>query len=243
MAIAISVAAAYVNNDGGTAVTSGSFNVVTDDLLVVAGHSDEDIGTPVWVISDNQTPDLTYTEIARRDDGDGLDGAVIAWYHRIVSNITGLTITLTVTGVNVDSPAIKVYKITGYDTTTILGSVVEGNWTTIGQQTSNITAGTNGIGIVVATDWNETGASTSADTTETGFDTTGDISGMSGYRTLVSGNAENADMTSPSTPSGNYLWFEVREASAGGRTTKNIHPWHVGTNQGIGLGLPGGIGS
>ena len=228
MAIALVVEAAYVNNDGGLAVTSGSFNVVTDDLIVVVGHSDEDIGTPIWVISDNQTPDLTYTEIARRDDNDGINGAVIAWYHRVVNNITGLTITLTVSGVNVDSPAIKVYSLTGYDTADILGAQTEGDWTTSGQQTGNITAETAGIGILVATDWNQNGTPTSADTTETGFDTGGDISGMSGYRTLVAAASENADMTpAAGTPSGNYIWFEIREAPAAGGPSAGLRTFSL----------------
>lgn len=212
-----SVAAAYVNNDGGATVTSGSFDVVTDDLIVVVGNADTagDTTDITWAISDNQVPDLTYTLIAERDGTDGIESGVIAWYHKVAGNITGLTITIAVVGFT-DSPAIKVYKITGYDTTDIVGAQTEGDWTSSGQQTGNITAETAGIGILVATDWNQNGTPTSADTTETGFDTAGDISGMSGYRTLVAAASENADMTpATGTPNGNYLWFEIRTAAGG----------------------------
>ena len=221
------VGTAYVNNDGGTAVTSGSFNVSAGDLIVVVGHSDENANSPAWAVSDNQAPDLTYTEIARRSDTDGLDGAVIAWYHVVVSPITGLTITLTLTNgapTDVDSPAIKVYTAasTDFDAADVLGAQTEGDWTTDGQQTGNITPETSGVGVVVCSDWNQSGVPTSADTTFTGFDTSGDISGGSGFVALSAGVAANADMNSGSTPSGNYIWFEIRAGSGGAATPARL---------------------
>ena len=176
---AFGVGTAYVNNDGGTAVTSGSFNVSAGDLLVVVQHTDENSGdvdpAPTLTLSDNQTPDLTYTLINRRDDSDpdaAPAGIVAASYHVVVSNITGLTITLTVSGTGGgDSPAIKVYKAAAadFDSADVVGASVEGTWSTSGQQTSNITPETSGVGVMVATDWNENGVPTSADTTETGI--------------------------------------------------------------------------
>ena len=223
--MAFAVAAAYVNNNGGTSVTSGAFDVTTGDLIVVAGNSDEGFNAPTFTISDNQTPDLVYTEIARRSDTDGLDGAVIAYYHVVAAPLTGLTITLAVSGTDCDSPAIKVYKAAAadFDSADVIGALAEGDWTTSGQQTASITPETSGVGVMVATDWNQNGVPTSADTTETGFDTDGDISGMSGFVALSAGVGATADMTpATGTPSGNYIWFEIRAAGGGAGATVKL---------------------
>lgn len=218
-----SVAAAYVANSGGTAVTSGNFNVVANDLIVVIGHSDQ-LNTPAmtWAIADNQTPDLAYTEIARRDyaeAGSSNFGAVIAWYHKVVDAITGLNITLTVSGGSTpDSPAIKVLKFPAgeYDPADIVGAITEGNLTTDPQTSASITPETSGTGVAVWTDFNQTGTPTSSDLTATGFNTAGNISGASGYKTLSAGVGATANMNSGGTPQGNYLWFEIRAAAGGG---------------------------
>jgi hypothetical protein len=243
MAIAISVAASYQNSVGGTSITSGAFNVAAGDLLIVVGHCDQDPDVAQnLTISDNQAPDLAWTQIAARDGLEsatgGLAGGVAAWRHAATGAITGLTVTLTVSGLN-DSPSIKVFKVTGFDTTTPVGTPVEGDWTASGQQTSNITPGTNGIGIMAATNWNVT-ACTSVDTTETAYNDTGNIAAMSGYQSLTSGVAANADMTA-SGPIGPYLWFEVREAAGGGggRTALNTRSSPLGVNVGMGWRMGG----
>ena len=222
--MAFQVAAAYVANDGGTAVTSGTFNVASGDLIVVVlncGELGQGAEGITHTLSDNQTPDLTYTQIAQRDDTDGLDGGVAAYYHVAAAAITGLTITDTVSGAaSPESPAIKVYIYPAgeFDSVTQVGAQVEGDWTIDGQQTLDITPLTSGVGVLVCTDWNQTGTPTSADTTFTGFDTAFAISGGSGFVALTASVAKNADMDSGGTPSGNYLWFELRKAAGGAST-------------------------
>ena len=219
------------SNDGGTSVTSGTFDVVTDDLIVVTANCDEnaDVTLITFAISDNQTPDLSYTQIAQRARFDGtFEGGVSAWYHRVVSNITGLTITIAVSkaapGIT-DSPSIKVYKATGYDTSTIVGAQTENGSTTNNLTTASITPQTSGAGFAVGTEWQELGVPTSSDLTFSGFDTAGDISGGSGYKTLSEGvgATANLDAFGDAAAQWNYLWFEIRTAAAGGAT----HPgWY-----------------
>lgn len=217
--MAISVAADWVTNSGGSAVTSTNFDVTTSDLIVVVAACDTN-GTAavVWTLSDNQAPDLTYTQIGQRDDNDGLPGGVSAWFHKVVSPITGLNITATVSGsATPDSPAIKVFKLVSgdYDSADPLGVQTEGDLTADPQNTGSITPETSGTGIAVWEDFNETGVPTSSDLTMTGFDTAAQIAGGAGYKTLSAGVGATANINSGGVPQGNYLWFEIRAASGG----------------------------
>lgn len=224
-AVTCVVEAAYVNNDGGSTVTSGSFDVAANDLIIVALHydDDDDANDFVHTITDNQGPDLTYTLIAERQDveaGATFTGLAAAYYHKVVSPITGLTITLTeVDGTDGDSPAIKVYSCTGYDTADPIGAVGEGNSTANNFTTSAVTSETAGTFFVVGTDWAENGAPTSSDLAVTGFNTTGDISGGSGFKAIGSAGASvTGNLDSPGATASNWVavWFEIRDAGGGG---------------------------
>jgi hypothetical protein len=69
----------------------------------------------------------------------------------------------------------------------------------------------------VWTDWNQTGTPTSSDLTVSGFDTSGDISGASGYKAIASAGASvTGNMNSGGTPAGNWICFEIRAAAAAG---------------------------
>lgn len=210
---------AYVNNDGGSSVTSGTFNVAAGDLICLLAHSDEasDTNVTTWTISDNQTPDLTYTNIAERGGADAGAGAVLARYHIATDAITGYNVSVAVSGsVGSDSPAVKIllFASSEFDAADPIGNTpAEGNLTTDPQTTASITPETSGTGIAAWTDWNQTGVPTSSDLTATGFDTAGDISGGSGYKTLSAGVGATANMDSGATPAGNYLWFEIRAGS------------------------------
>lgn len=220
----IAVAAAYVANDGGTSVTSGSFDIATTDLLVMLGHCDTTAAdtAAVFTLTDNQGTDLVYTNISQRDGTDGDGGGVVSRFHKAVGAISGYTATLAVNGSGGanDSPAIKFirFQAADYDNADPIGTLGEGNLTADPQTAANITPETSGTGICAWTDWSQTGTPTSSDLTATGFNTAGDISGASGYKTLSAGVAAGANMNSGAAPSGNYLWFEIR-AGAGGAAT------------------------
>jgi hypothetical protein len=238
----ISVAAAYVNNDGGSSVTSGNFSIASGDLIVVVANCDEgnDANNTTWTLSDSRTPDLAYTLIQERDGSDGDGGGVIAWHHLSSTTDGTYNVTVAVSGsVSSDSPAVKVYKLasTDFDSADIVGASTENNLTTDPQTTAGITPETSGIGIAAWTDWNQTGTPTSSDLTMTGFNTTGDISGGSGYKTLTSGVSATANINSGGAPSGNYIWFEIRAGAGGsgaltGATTVTFSPAGVLTGAG-----------
>jgi hypothetical protein len=206
---------ARVSNDGGTSVTTGTFDTNVGDLLVLCGNADENTGSATWTLTDNQG-NLTYTLIVERGNTEAGQGACAGWYHANGSNRTGMTITLAVGG-DGDSPSLKVYLVAGYDSVTPVGANNEGDLTTDPQDTTAITSQTDG-GIFFAnwTDWNQTGVPTSSDLTVAGFDTAGDISGGSGYKTISGvGTSVTGNINSGATPSGNWVSFEVRNAGAG----------------------------
>ncbi len=218
-----------VSNDGGAStgnLTCG--NWASGDGMVLCGNCDEtnNANNTTWTLTDNQTPDLTYVTINERDGSDGDGGGVINYLVVNTGAITGLTISLAVSGsLGSDSPSLTCYKITGHDTADMLGGINEGDLTTDPQTTGNITSETAG-GLFFAnwTDWNQTGAPTSSDLTLTGatFNTTGDISGASGYKAIASaGVSTNGNMNSGGAPAGNWTCFEIRAAAA---TAKAIFP-------------------
>jgi hypothetical protein len=227
--VAVSVAAAYVTSDGGSAVTSGNFDLVANDLYVLCVSADtaNDTIDATYVITDNQTPDLTWTLILERDGSDGDGGGVVAYYLVPGSAVTGYNVTVTV-GVQTDSPALKVLRIPAgeFDSADIVGAIAEGNLDADPKTTASITPETNGTGICVWVDWNQTGVPTSSDLTMTGFNTAGDISGGSGYKSLSTGVGATANINSGAAPSGNYIWFEIRGGAGGGGATQPPRSMH-----------------
>jgi hypothetical protein len=225
-------AVAYVANDGGTSVTSGNVDVGAGDLLVPLAHCDTstDSTAAVFTFSDNQTPDLTFTNISQRDGSDGDGGGVVARYHIATGAISGYNMTCAVNGVGAanDSPAIKIVKFQAadFDAADVVGALTENNLTTDPQNTASITAETSGTGICAWTDWNQTGTPTSSDLTMSGFNTTGDISGGSGYKALTAAAGATANINSGAAPSGNYLWFEIRAGAGGGGATQPPRSMH-----------------
>lgn len=224
--MAVSVATPYVNNDGGTSVTSGNFDLVANDLYILVAHCDtnSDADDITWTLTDNQTPDLVWVALAERDGSDGDGGGVIAYRMMPVLPVTGYNLTMAVSAAG-DSPAVKVYRIPSgeFDVVTPLGASTEANLTADPLTTASITPQTSGTGFCAWTDWNQTGTPTSSDLTMTGFNTAGDISGGSGYKGLTSGVGATANINSGAAPSGNYLWFEIR-AAAGGATIYTRKP-------------------
>ena len=211
-----------VSNDGGTStgnLTCG--NWASGDGMVLCANCDEanSANNTTWTLTDNQTPDLTYVTINERDGSDGDGGGVINYLVVNAGTITGLTISLAVSGsVSSDSPSMTCYKITGHDTADMLGAVQEGDLNADPLTTTSITSETAG-GLFFAnwTDWDQGGLPTSSDLTLTGatFNTAGDISGASGFKAIASagvgttGNINSAG----ATRSGNWTCFEIRAAA------------------------------
>lgn len=216
MAVTVDNTIARVSNDGGTSVTSGSFNTTTGDGLVACFNTDTDNNSvlPGVAISDNQAPDLTWVAINDRGPVDAGHGWAGNWYAAAPGIISGLTVTGTCNG-GADSPSVKIYKLTGHDAADMAGAINEGNLTTDPQTTTAITSETAGAFFANWTDWNETGTPTSSDLTVAGFNTAGDISGASGYKSIgAPSSSVTGNMNSGGTPDGNWTAFEIR-AGAG----------------------------
>ena len=203
-------------------VTSDPFDVAAGDVLVVianANDQDADANGPVSTISDNQGPDLGWqtnatTPFIKRDDAESNVGFVAAWWAPVTGTITGLTVTVTMSGVEAaNGTAIKIHKFNGdVSTSDPIGGSAEGNLTADDQTSAGFTAETAGVGIAAWSDWTATGMPSGAsDLTYTGFDIAGVFSGGSGYKTLTSGASNTANMESGGTPDGAYIWFEIRE--------------------------------
>ena len=245
MAITVDNSIARVSSDGGASAAVGPFNAVSGQLILATGQLDQNSQPYVAATISNDGAALTWTNIVNNGAADS--ATVACWYTHLTGDRSNLTVTLTRGNTDSDSPSLKIYLLSGHDSSTILGASTASTSTTNNLTTASITPQTSGTGFGVGADYNELGLPSSSDLTNTStFDTSGDIAGISGYKALTSGVGAtcNLDAFGGSAAAWRYAWFEIRVAAGAGRTTKNIHPWTHGVNNGIGLGLPGGgIGS
>lgn len=224
MAITPAVALAYAE-DLAEPITTGTFNVAAGDVIVVIGHFDEQAdtdGITSVTVTDNNTPDLTWTLIAQRGaDLVGTNaGYVGAWWAYSSGAITGLTVTLDAAGATgTGDCAVKVMLISGnVSSTDPIGASTTGLWNADPLTTGSITPETSGVGICAASDWNAAShTTTSSDLTLTSFAlSSGNMDMCSGYKTLSAGVGATANLNAAAAVDGNYIWFEIRDEGGGG---------------------------
>jgi hypothetical protein len=224
--------AKVMSADSAATVTSTSFNVNADDLILIFVNSDTtgDIDQTV-TLSDNQTPDLAWALIADRDaaEGTALGGYVGAWWAQPSSAITGLTVTATRT-ITETVFAIKPYVVTGHDTKMPIGAKWEGESTTNNwSPTTYSSTVNNSRAFGAATDYTDQGLPASTDIADAGKGPGAPLSNLSWltlYKdsdTTPSGTAVtvNFDAAGALAPDWTAIAFEVRR-----RTGTNYR--HVG---------------
>jgi len=197
-------------------ITTAAFNPPDNSLLLVmissdaAGNND-----PALSITNNGTP-LTWNLIAERskNDAGAQDGEASAFYALLPTGRTGMTVTATITDQNLNF-SMKVYVVTGHNTTTPIGAIGEGSSTT-NNITPTIYTSTvaNSLGFGVASDWNATGLPTSTDQ-EDAFHIAGWVSGLSAYKGSVTSSVGtpvtiNIDAAGTGATALNWVGFEVK---------------------------------
>ena len=215
MAITVDNSLGRTSSDGGAATSVGPFNAVSGQLILATGQLDQNSQPYVAATISNDGAALTWTNIVNAGAADS--ASVACWYTHLSADRTNLTVTLTRGNADGDSPSLKIYLLSGHDTSTILGASTTNTSTTNNLTTASITPQTSGTGFGVGADYNELGLPSSSDLTNTStFDTSGDISGISGYKVLTVsvGATCNLDAFGSSAAAWRYAWFEIRVAAS-----------------------------
>lgn len=203
---------------GSDPITTAQFNPPDNSLLLVMISSDAALGGDPAVSISNNGAALTWTEIQARSiaDSGGLDGEASAYYTLLPTGRTGMSVTATITN-QAQSLSMKVYVITGHDTTAPIGASGEGSSATNNITPTIYTATTaNSLGFAVANDWNASGLPTSTDEEDV-FHIPGLISGLSAYKATPSATVGapvtmNFDASGTGALKWNWVGFEVKPA-------------------------------
>lgn len=223
MAIAVDASSpARVSAATAASATTAAFNPPVCVLVVcTSGDTGPGASTTVTVTSNGTA--LTWVPVQTRSSSDtgAATGGVAAIHYAILTGArTAMTVTSTITGTGSAAASMKVYCLTGVDTTTPLGASTKSSATTNNLTTNAITTvGAAGLGLVCGTDYNQLGVPVSADTTFSGFDTSGHISGGSGYKTLAAAGSSatfNLDAGGTGAADWNYAVAEFLAAAGGG---------------------------
>lgn len=190
MAIAIDTSPALVSGATSTQTTA-TFSPGADRLLVACiafqnTSSSFGSGTPATITVSNTVSALTWTLRVRRDwqDSSGENGIVAVYTAATTGtgSITNTTVSA-VSGQASDRGALKVYVVSGANTSSPIGAVGEGS-STSKNITPNAYVSTinNSRGFGIAEDWGADGAPTSSDT-GTSFHIASQISGIAVNKT------------------------------------------------------------
>jgi hypothetical protein len=206
-------------------ITSASFTPPNNSVLVVNVNADTaDNATNITISVSGGS--LTWTNRAERDPGDaGANAGHASIWTAVVATGASMTVSVrrTTSGGGTNRISVKVYVVTGADTSAPVGAVNEGS-----SGTNNLTAAAynstvnNSRGFGCATDWNELGTPTSTDTGD-GADYSGQISVISAFKaadTPSSGTAVtlNFDAAGSSAAEWNWVAIEILPAAGGGGT-------------------------
>lgn len=234
-------------NPGGTG-TTGSFTAPANSLLVLCAITDTAAGTTPTLTISNTGTSLTWSEKVRRGDAAGTGGCC-AIVRALNASSQSITVTATWSNINVGAVGetrgkVKIYIVTGHDTTTPDGTTGQGSSTTnnLSVTAYNSTAN-NSRGFGCAEDWNALGTVTSSDT-EVALECAGSVSGVALYKatdtaTSGTGVSMNFDAAGSSAADWNWVAYEVVPAAgAGGRTTKNTRAFPLGMEIGMNWVMP-----
>lgn len=227
MAITVDNTIARVSSDGGASAAVGPFNATSGQLILATGQLDQNSQPYVAATISNDGAALTWTNIVNAGAADS--ASIACWYTHLSADRTNLTVTLTRGDVNGDSPSLKIYLLSGHDSTDILGASTTNTSTTNNLTTASITPETSGVGFGVGADYQELGLPSSSDLTNTSaFDTSGDIAGISGYKNVTAavGATCNLDAFGGAAAGWRYAWFEIRVASGAATTAPRL--WKMG---------------
>jgi len=222
MALAIDATTpARVNASAAVSAVSGSFTPPAGALLIVTAQGTNGSTGPTSVAVTNSGTALTWTQVqlANKTTTGGGDG--FASIHRaVVGTSAAMTVTATQTGGSAPT-SIKVYVVTGANTTTPVGTAVIGRGTTTPLTTTALTTtGTNSLFFASADEWSapaaETGTAGSGMTWDS-WGISGSNYGGSGYKTVAAPASTTTALSSvggSGTMDWQYVVVEVFAAAA-----------------------------
>lgn len=233
-------------SDGGS-ITSAAFTAPADALLVLCGQADTS-STGDGVLTGTDSGGLTWTtRIARTGTESTAGGNSVIATARTVSAVSR-TVNLVGNdpgGTNkwgTGRASAKLYVLTGVDVdgtpVDTVGAGNEGFSSTNDMTTTSITPGANGLLIVSDCEWNALGDfEASSDLTQDSAHYASAISVCSGYKTCTSGVGVTGNLNANGSSAAHHKWCQVtvREAAAGGRTTKNTRSNPLGIEIGMNL--------
>jgi len=194
-------------------VTTATFNTPANALVVAIANSKTAAAENITMtIQDNKSQ--TWNAINERDPGDASsqNGHVSAWYALVSSAQTGMTVTATQNS-SQNGISLKVYVITGHNTTSPIGNVGEGSSTTNNISPTAYTASVTGsVGFGGGTDMNILGVPTSTDNADTVSNATLSALSLAKAASSTSGSAVimNFDAFGSNAAAWNWIGFEIK---------------------------------
>jgi len=207
-----------VASSNGAAVTTAAFNPPNNSLLVACVMSNSNTGQNITITMSNNGSAVTWTNQVERDLGDGgaVRGHASIWTTPLTTGRTGMTVTAT-SNTGSGGIGMKVFVITGHDTSSPIGAVGEGSSTTNNITPNALTTTVNAVRVLgCAGDWNDLGLPT---TTDTGyaFNASG-YDGIAVHKAADTASAGttvtlNFDAGGTGAPEWNWVAVEVKSAS------------------------------
>lgn len=224
MAIAIDASSPTVVIGSTTNIQTATFSPPAGVILVACLLGDG--GRASWSVS-NTVASLTWNTIFHVYPG-STGGSASAYYAYLPGGASNMAVSAAGANAGGDNTcAIKVYVVTGADTSTAVGATSTGGTT----DTANVLSHTvvpqvaNSLGIMVAEEFVNLGVSTSSNTTFEDASAGGSIGGGFGYRVMgAAGGTETFTFDAFGAAAAQWAWgiLEIRSAPVVGGVTNSI---------------------
>lgn len=217
MAIAVdSSSPAPVTSGFGSSKTTAVFNPPAGVLVAACGGNGSSSSSTTTFSVNNNGVGLVWTQINIRNKGDASSqpGAAALFYAVLPAARTGMTVTVNSSTVDC---GLEVYVLTGADTASPLGAIAEGSSTSRPFTTTGFTSvGAGSLGFVAVSDYAQTAAISSSDTTFTANSGIAHAGG-SGYKSIPTAGASITMSITPgssTTPACNWVSCEIKASTA-----------------------------
>lgn len=233
MALAVPSSTARVTANA-AAATTASITPPADSVLVAITNANSNTSTSVTNVVTNTGTALTWVRVAFANFSTGQPGGTFIDVA-FCSVSQAKTITATTTNNNTTAgdkyTSVRVWVVTGADTTTWVGASNKGVSTTNNLTTPSFTTlGDSSLGFCGGTDWAApSGSIVSSDMGANGdaFNVTGTLNGFSGWKNLSTlGSAATFNLDAPGSGAVQYTWAscEILAAASGAPTPPLLPP-------------------
>ncbi len=214
-------------HNGVAVITSASFTPPAGAMLVVCVNSDtlNIVDTQTSVVSDTQGESWSQRAARQPNEGSSGLGGFSAIHVAIATASVARTVSVSLTGVDTSTRRVsaKVYVLTSQHATQTGAANGEGSSTT-NSITPALFTSTNadGLAIVCDTDWQANGTFTSSDLTVDTAHYAGEISVMSGYKTISSVASISGNMDASGAGAAEHAWCAIEVIAAAGGSAPTL---------------------